>query len=552
MGITQRSARRSQPADGRCLHALRRISGVAAALLVLVLGGCASLPAPLPRLASQALDGAATPLAQLVAASTPPAQRHLSGLRLLADGDHALDARIALIGRATRSLDVQYYQIASDPVGLRFLRELRDAAARGVRVRLLVDDLYAAGQDPLFAALAAVPRVEVRMFNPLPVRSGGMATRFALSLHQFERINRRMHNKLFIADSVIAVAGGRNIGDEYFMRGAQANFIDMDVLATGVVVPTLAAVFDRYWNSELAWSIQRLASADSAHSAHCAHCANCANCANCATGADFDALVQAAAATLPVSPSDRFGHTPVSQQLAAGQLAQAFGAVQVAADDPAKAAGQADPLTTTRAQVSHAMGQAEHEMLIVSPYFVPGSRGMALLMHAAGRHVRTTVLTNSLGATDEPLVHAGYAGYRHAMLKLGVKLHELGARLSQKSSLFANIGSSTGRLHAKVLVIDRQRLVIGSMNMDGRSERHNTEIALLIDSPELASEVVELFRGEAQASSYQLRLSADQQRIEWLADESGQQVLHTAEPGATLINGLKLALLGAVIDEDLL
>ena len=537
MGITHRSADRSQQAAGLCLHALRRIAVVAAALLVLVLGGCASLPAPLPRLASQALDGAATPLAQLVAASTPTAQRHLSGLRLLADGDHALDARIALIGHATRSLDVQYYQIASDAVGLRFLRELRDAAARGVRVRLLVDDLYAAGQDPLFAALAAVPRVEVRMFNPLPVRSGGMATRFALSLHQFERINRRMHNKLFIADSVIAVVGGRNIGDEYFMRGELANFIDMDVLATGAVVATLAAVFDRYWNSDLAWPIQRLVSA---------------KYANCATGASFDALVQAAAATLPVSPRDRFGHTPVSQQLAAGQLVQTFGAVQVAADDPAKAAGQADPLTTTRAQVSHAMGRAEHELLIVSPYFVPGSRGMALLMAAAGRQVRTTVLTNSLGATDEPLVHAGYAGYRHAMLKLGVKLHELGARLSQKSSLFANIGSSTGRLHAKVLVIDRQRLVIGSMNMDGRSERHNTEIALLIDSPELASEVVELFCGEAQASSYQLRLSADQQQIEWLADDSGQQVLHTAEPGATLINGLKLALLGAVIDEDLL
>ena len=539
MGTIHLSANRSQAADGLVLHTLRRIAVGAVALLVLVLmlGGCASLPAPQPRSPSQALDGAATPLALLVAASTPTAQRHLSGLRLLADGDHALDARIALIGHATRSLDVQYYQIASDAVGLRFVRELRDAAARGVRVRLLVDDLYAAGQDPLFAALAAVPRVEVRMFNPLPVRSGGMATRFALSLHQFERINRRMHNKLFIADSVIAVVGGRNIGDEYFMRGELANFIDMDVLATGAVVATLAAVFDRYWNSDLAWPIQRLVAA---------------NCANCATGASFDALVQAAAATLPVSPRDRFGHTPVSQQLAAGQLVQTFGAVQVAADDPAKAAGQADPLTTTRAQVSHAMGRAEQELLIVSPYFVPGSRGMALLMAAAGRQVRTTVLTNSLGATDEPLVHAGYAGYRHAMLKLGVKLHELGARLSQKSSLFANIGSSTGRLHAKVLVIDRQRLVIGSMNMDGRSERHNTEIALLIDSPALASEVVELFRGEAQASSYQLRLSADQQQIEWLADDSGQQVLHTAEPGATLINGLKLALLGAVIDEDLL
>ncbi len=531
MGTIHHTDEEFQQAHQLMVRALCRISVTVLLLLVLLLTGCASLPSPTQRQASMALDGASTPLAQVVAASTPVAQRTRSGLRLLADGDHALDARIALIGSATRSLDIQYYQIASDAVGLRLVRELRDAAARGVRVRLLVDDLYAAGQDPLWAALAALPQVQVRMFNPLPVRNGGLVSRFALSLHQFERINRRMHNKLFIADSVAAVAGGRNIGDEYFMRGEQANFIDMDVLATGTVVAQLATVFDAYWNSDAAWPIEQLAAGGEGK---------------------LDELLQAAAPTLVVSALDRFGRSAVSQQLAAGQLGLSFAAVRVAADDPAKADGRADAATTTRAQVTLAMAAAQDELLIVSPYFIPGRGGMAMLRDAAGRQVRTTVMTNSLGATDEPVVHAGYAGYRHAMLKMGVKLHELGAMLSRKSSLFAKIGSSTGRLHAKVAVIDRRHLVIGSMNMDGRSERHNTEIALLIDSAELAGDVADLFHDDAHASSYRLRLSADEQRIEWLALDAGAQRLFTAEPGASLASGLKQALLVAVIDEDLL
>ena len=199
-----------------------------------------------------------TKLAQIAAANTPEDKRALSGFRLLPAGDQAFDARIALARRAEKTLDVQYYLIAHDASGLQFLRELRDAAARGVRVRILVDDLYANGQDELLAALAAHANVEVRMFNPLPVRNGGLASRVVFSMHQFSRINGRMHNKLFIADNAFSVTGGRNIADEYFGRSEPANFIDMDILATGPVVRELSNVFDRYWNSEHTYPVQSL------------------------------------------------------------------------------------------------------------------------------------------------------------------------------------------------------------------------------------------------------------------------------------------------------
>lgn len=521
--------------DELMARALRRIGATALLLIALALVGCASLPVPAPRQPSQALDGASTPLAAAVATALPgaagPDASADSAVRLLADGDHALDARLALIRHASRTLDLQYYQVAADASGLRVLRALAEAGARGVRVRLLVDDFYAAGQDALFAALAAQPNLQVRLFNPLPVRTGGTVRRLLLSLHEFERINRRMHNKLLLADGVLALTGGRNIGDEYFMRGAQANFIDMDVLAGGAAATELAAVFDRYWNSEQAWPVEQLAGPGDA-------------------GA-FDALTRGAADAPAVAPLDRFGATPLSQQLDAGRLQLQPVRARVLADAPAKAAGLADPQASTRAQVDATLGAADAELLIVSPYFVPGRRGMALLQDAAARGVRTTVITNSLGATDEPLVHAGYAAYRRPLLQLGVTLHELGASLARRSGLFALPGSSTGRLHAKVAVADRRQLVVGSMNMDGRSERHNTEVVLVIDSPALAAQVAELYRADAHASSYRLRLGAGQ-RIEWLAGGADAEQLHTDEPDATAATGLQRLLLAALVDEDLL
>ncbi|MFI4931285.1 MAG: phospholipase D-like domain-containing protein, partial [Burkholderiales bacterium] len=210
-----------------------------------LLSGCAALPGDVHRARSDAIaDVAATPLAQLAASSTPDDKRHLSGLRLMPNGPEAFAARIALARRAQKSLDVQYYVVASDRTGRQFLRELRDAAERGVRVRLLIDDLHVGDQDDLLMGLAAHDNVQVRLFNPLPVRGGALQTRLLLSLHEFERVNRRMHNKLFVADNSIAVSGGRNIANEYFMRSESANYIDMDVLSIGPVVRGLSDVFD--------------------------------------------------------------------------------------------------------------------------------------------------------------------------------------------------------------------------------------------------------------------------------------------------------------------
>jgi putative cardiolipin synthase len=306
-----------QDAERLMRQSVRRIAGLALLLLALVLAGCASLPSNVQRPVSAAMsETSQTSLAQVAAAAAPQDKRHLSGFRLLPDGDHALNARIALIRTAQKSLDVQYYVIASDEVGLRFLRELRDAAERGVRVRLLVDDLYAAGQDELLAALAGHQNVQVRMFNPLPVRSGSFGSRIALSLHQFKRINRRMHNKLFIADNVFALAGGRNIANEYFMRSESANFVDMDVLASGPVVRELSTVFDTYWNNEHVYPVQSLAG----------------EIEPAAARAIFEALVQGAAPEPPVTPRDRFGRTSVQEQLASGRLDQTFATAQVLAD----------------------------------------------------------------------------------------------------------------------------------------------------------------------------------------------------------------------------
>src|SRR5882672_9512830 len=227
--------------------------------LVLALQGCAGLPRDVARTDSLAfIDVADTPLARVVDASTPAAKRTVSGFRLLPAGDFSFDARLALARRATRSIDAQYYRLHSDDIGHRFLRELRDAAARGVRVRLLIDDFYTAGQDDLFSEFAAHPNVQLRLFNPLPSRAGSTSARVLASLFDFVRINHRMHNKLFVADNTIAVTGGRNIGDEYFMHSSSSNFIDMDVLCTGAVVRDLSGAFDRFWNSEYSYPLESI------------------------------------------------------------------------------------------------------------------------------------------------------------------------------------------------------------------------------------------------------------------------------------------------------
>lgn len=518
-------------ASSTLLHrAVARGLGVLALVAWSVLSaGCASLPDPGQRPYSEAVaDVADTSLARLAAASTPDDMRHLSGLRLMPNGPEALAARIALARRAQRSLDVQYYVIAADASGRQFLRELRDAAQRGVRVRLLVDDLHAGDIDELLLGLAAHPNVQVRLFNPLPVRAGLVPARLLLSMNEFDRVNRRMHNKLFIADNSMAVTGGRNIANEYFMRSESANFIDMDVLSVGPVVRGLSDVFDRYWNSEPAYPIEALMH-DPAD----------------AMRAAFDAWSDAQP---PLAPVEGLA----AQLSSLPALPLRFAPVSVLADEPSKASAVADPAPTAMNSALLTMVSAKSEVTIVSPYFVPGEGGLRLMRTAIDNGIHVSVMTNSLASTDEPLAYGGYARYRRAMLKLGVSLSELSPLSNRRFDMFGDMRSSLGRLHAKVAVVDRRWLLMGSMNMDARSSRSNTELSLVIDHAGLANDALALMQQHWVDSHYQLRMAGPDGGVEWIEPNDTEPVVYRAEPNVNWLSRLRVSVLSMFVDEDLL
>ncbi|HEV8314892.1 MAG TPA: phospholipase D family protein [Burkholderiaceae bacterium] len=505
------------------------------------LAGCTSLPPRAPIAPEPATsDVADTQLARIAAAALPIDQPGLSGFRLLPEGETAFNARIALARRAQKSLDVQYYLIQNDEVGHQFLRELRDAAARGVRVRLLVDDLYTAGEDPLLEGLAAHLNVQVRLFNPLPTRAGSFFGRLLWSAHEFGRINHRMHNKLFIADGSFAVSGGRNIGDEYFMHSAAANFIDLDVLSTGPVVRELSRAFDRYWNSERVYPIASIGTErlppDEAR-------------------ARFDELVGRAAASIPERPRDVLDNPAVAHELDSGTLTLTLANARVLADSPDKVAGVSEESSaqTVSAQTVRVFAAARDEVNVASPYFIPGERGMAIMRAATQANGRITLVTNSLGSTDEPMVYRGYARYRLAMLKIGVRIYELSPSLARRSGKLGNFGRSLSRLHAKAATIDRKTIFIGSLNLDARSARANTEMGLVIDSPELAATMSRLFTAGLVTGAYKLRLAPDGEHIEWVeTDADGRQTVHSTEPDDDAWLRLKLWLLSPFVSDELL
>jgi len=503
----------------------RHAAGLAVLLGSLVVAGCGSLPQRVERQPSWSLPAAEdAPLAHLVRASTPPQQAQRSGFQLLADGADALATRLALIDAASSSLDLQYFLISDDASGAQLLGALHAAAERGVRVRLLLDDLHAGAHEARLAALDRHARAEVRLFNPLPVRGASLAQRLLGSLHEFERINRRMHNKLFIADGRIALAGGRNIGDDYFMRSAVANFVDLDILVSGPVVAELAELFDRFWNDDTAFPAGSLLPG---------------------------ARAAPAAAAAPPAGAEADG---TAAQIRHGRLELHFAGVRVFADAPSKAS-RAD----ARLQPGEAMAQslalmsaARSDVLIASPYFVPGAGGLALMQQAAERGIDIAVMTNSLGATDEPLAYRGYRRYRLAMLKMGVRLAELSPVHGERHRSPDALRSSLGRLHAKLAIVDQRWLLVGSLNMDRRSSRLNTELALAIDSPALAGEAAALLQRLWTSSNYELRLSPARDRIEWVAQEGGQLVVHRSEPHAHWFGQWRLSLLSALVSEDLL
>jgi len=518
---------------------LRRLIG---ALLLAALGGCAGVLPQVERVPSKALVGA--PDAPLVTlAHDAGLAVDTSGVWPLPQANFALDARLAMIANATRSIDLQTYLIADDTTGRMLLRALRDAALRGVRVRLLVDDLYTTDMDRLLLGLAAHPNVEVRLFNPFVTARDSSLRRLVALARGFKRLNHRMHNKLFIADGAVALVGGRNLADEYFLRGKQGNFIDFDLLATGAVLPQLNHWFDLYWNSTQVYPALDIVRAAGPPPA--------------AADALRAAFEQHTAADQPLpAPSgpDLFGAPPFSTALAQRRFHWLAAEAFAFADSPLKIEPEnySVPVNDT---VTHRflnlLGDAHNEVLLFSPYFIPGTEALDRIqaLRAAGVGVR--VVTNSLAASDEPLVSIGLERHQADLLKMGVDLYELSStRLKLDHTLRGLLGASTGRLHAKMGFLDRKTVLVGSMNLDPRSDKINTEIGMMVHSPELASMILGAFRVDELAGVYQVKLRPDGAGVRWTAVDADSREDLDVNPDTSLVQRLRLMLLSWFIPES--
>jgi putative cardiolipin synthase len=448
--------------------------------LLLLAAACAPLPErpalPDDQAIPVAAGGGAIDEAVARAEAAHPGQ---SGFRLVSDGREAFAIRHLTARAASRSLDVQTYIWHDDMTGLVLATALLEAAERGVKVRLLLDDVDARAKQYTMAALDAHPNIEIRVFNPLASRSGTLSMAFEF-LGSFRRLNHRMHNKSWIADNRLAVVGGRNVGDEYFAASDNVNFVDLDFAMIGPVVRDVSASFDRFWNSAAAYPVAVLQE-------------------HAAGEADLQAL------------KDRFGpafdkakQSPYAESLQRDDAIRRMtsgdwpmtwtGDYRFVSDEPLKATSEDDGVERSAVAVAlrDALLKTGKSVSIISPYFVPGDDATAWLVDAAQAGRRVGILTNSLAANDVAAVHGGYTLYRKKLLKGGVVLWELkpegGAAIN--SSLF---GSSGASLHTKALTIDGEVLFVGSFNLDPRSAILNTEQGVLVGSAELSRQLEALF-----------------------------------------------------------
>jgi putative cardiolipin synthase len=503
------------------------------ASLLVLLGACAGgqVRPDVVKTPSHAVAPATdTPIAasvQPVEAALPSGQ---SGFRLLTLNTNALLSRIVLAEKARQSIDLQTYIFEDDDTGRLVAQALVKAADRGVRVRLLVDDITKRDASArLFEALEAHPNIEVRLFNPFRSRSPGTLSRAAQMLVEFRRLNRRMHNKSFIVDNQVAIVGGRNIADDYFDAAERNNYRDLDLLAVGPVVPQASRAFDRYWNDEATLPASGWQDARS-------------------TPADLDKARREIAATVREFADSDYAQVAVAE-LPDGPTADRagdwfWGTAVMTADQPEKIDAQVDdgrsesPELLIAPKVKELMYGAKSELLVLSPYFVPSRDDRAALVGLAGRQVAVKIATNSLASTDQPAVHSAYGPMRKELLAGGVQLFELKPRAGVKQT-GAQAGEGGVTLHAKSFVVDGRVVFVGSMNMDRRSALLNTEQGIVVDSPALARAVAQFFSTVTlPANAWRLALEdkggdGGGGQLLWVGEEDGkvQTVDHEPEVG---------------------
>jgi putative cardiolipin synthase len=507
------------------------LRGIIAALALLLLSACVGLPPQAGRTETHAVVD--TDSTRLGTAFAPQEQKHagLSGFHLLPDGVDALLARIVLANGADRTLDLQYYIWHDDLTGRYLADAVLKAADRGVRVRVLIDDLGTNGDDRVLLALSSHPNIKIRLFNPVASRTFKKLG----SALEFKRVNRRMHNKALIADNQAAILGGRNIGDEYFGASSDVAFGDLDVLTVGAVVHHVSTAFDEFWNSDAAYPIENLTGHPAPPDALPAY------------RTKLDAFVAANRNTPYVANAAQ----RLKETLALNDTDFSWGKATLLYDDPSKITrAPSDTQGHLLTQFKALAIEPQKEMLIVSPYFVPGKDGVAWMRSLTQKGVRVTVLTNSLAATDVAAVHAGYQRYRKALLDAGVHLYELkpaadedGDGTVRKSIL----GSSKASLHAKTYVFDRSSIFIGSMNLDPRSVTLNTEVGVFCESPAAAAQVVDGLEPKLDQIAWRLEERPDangKTRIVWIDTRPDGTTAELNEPGVSTMQRVGIWFLG--------
>lgn len=493
--------------------------------LLLALAGCAG---HYPVQPSQALPASTSTFGKALLARAA-AHEGKSGFRLLPASNEAFAARAELIRAAQHSLDLQYY-IVNDGLSTRTLfDELLSAADRGVRVRLLLDDTSSDGRDYQIALLAAHPKIQVRVFNPLHLGRSTGVTRTVGRLLDLGQQHRRMHNKLWLADGAAAIVGGRNLGDEYFDAEPSLNFTDIDMLAIGPVAEQLAQSFDQYWNSALSKPIQQFVYREPSQQ-------DLAEARQRLRGYLAQARVKQKRLydRLLAYRHNPQLHTWLNELIWAPGIALWDAPSKVLAD------GEPDPHLLLTTQLLPELEQVKDELILVSAYFVPAEEGMNYLTGHADAGVSVRLLTNSLEATDVPAVHGGYAPYRKQLLEHGVRLFELrrqpdGSGGSSGSGPYSFSGASNSSLHSKAIILDRQKVFVGSLNFDPRSILWNTEVGVLVDSPVLTEHVRELaLEGMQPALSYEVKLQphGGGKRLVWVTEDHGKQRTAVEEPGS--------------------
>ena len=496
-------------------HALAAILTISVLVLA---GGCASLPEDFARPETFAFGN--TDDTSLGKASRERRRGHPgeTGFYPLGNGLDAFVARAVLANAAERSIDAQYYLLHKDLVGRLFVNVLLEATDRGVRVRLLVDDMDLDDKDFGLAAMDRHPNLEVRIFNPF-ARNVSRTSQFIARLGE---VDRGAHNKSFNVDNQYAILGGRNIGDEYFEADPDLAFSDLDVVAMGPIAREVSTAFDQYWNSELAYPVSVLV-----------------------TDLPTEQQAEEARARLSQFVAEQ-AESDYLRALRDSDLANAlrnqavryyWGTGEVVYDPPEKLLEKrGDSERYLAAQLSPHMRAVRKELIIFSPYFVPGKSGVAALRAARERGVRVRILTNSLASNDVAMVHAGYLKFRKALLRAGVELYEMNSQLT-KEQRKATFGSSVASLHTKSFVLDRESVFIGSLNLDPRAVYFNTEIGVVFRAPELARDMARVFDERIDNVAFRLELVTSEKGSEsilWHGIVDGQEQVFDHEPNATL------------------